>query len=115
MSDVLKLTLGARVRAARKRVGITQEALAAKVGKTPESISNIERGQHLPMLETLAALASTLGVPLAEFFGSDEEAGNSPKRVQLEAQLRELVRGLDDDLLATAVDQIEVLARAKRR
>jgi len=111
MGETLKLALGSRVRAARRRVGLTQEALAARVGKTPESVSNIERGQQLPMLDTLAALAAALDVPLREFFEGADEPGQSARRRQLEAEMRELVRSLDDDTLATAVRQVEVLAR----
>ena len=48
MSNSLKRFIGARVQAARKRARLSQEALAGSVGRTPESISNIERGKQLP-------------------------------------------------------------------
>jgi transcriptional regulator with XRE-family HTH domain len=51
------------VRAARRRAGLTQDELASRIAKTPESISNIERGQQTPSLETLAALARELPLP----------------------------------------------------
>lgn len=112
MADDLKLTVGARVHAARKRSGMTQEVLAAAIGKTPESISNIERGRQLPMLDTLADLANALGVPLAELVASaDRSPARTSRRLRLEAKLAEHIRGMDDGLLATAVDQVGILAR----
>ncbi|WP_312161148.1 helix-turn-helix transcriptional regulator [Phenylobacterium sp.] len=111
----MKQALGSKVRAARKRAGITQEELATKIGKTPESISNIERGRQLPMVDTLAVLADVLAVPLSELFDDVGAPTQSPRRLRLEAHLREMVRGLDDDTLATAIEQMEVLARTLRR
>lgn len=112
MADDLKVPVGARVHAARKRSGMTQEALAAAIGKTPESISNIERGRQLPMLDTLADLGAALGVPLTELVeNTGRVSSRSSRRLRLEARLAEHVRGMDDDLLTTAVDQVGVLAR----
>lgn len=62
MTEPLKRTLGSRVRAARKRAGLTQDELASRIDKTPESISNIKRGAQTPALETLSALARELAV-----------------------------------------------------
>ena len=102
------------MRAARKRAGLTQEELAAKVGKTPESVSNIERGRQLPMIDTLAVLAEVLGVPLPELFGGIGSPSQSARRLKLEAQLLETARDLDDDMLATAIEQMVVLAKSRR-
>ena len=114
MSDSLKQALGSKVRAARKRAGITQEELAAKIGKTPESISNIERGRQLPMIDTLAVLAEALAVPLSELFDDVGAPAQSARRLTLEANLREMVRSLDDETLSTAIEQVAVLAKLRR-
>ncbi|MBN9078703.1 MAG: helix-turn-helix transcriptional regulator [Rhizobiales bacterium] len=41
MTEGLKRAIGTRVKTARRRAGLSQEALAAKIRRTPESISNI--------------------------------------------------------------------------
>lgn len=116
MTMVLKLEIGARVQAARKRSGLTQEALAAAINKTPESVSNIERGRQLPMLDTLSDLATALGIGLSDLVpGNSHVTARGRKRLQLEAILSEHVRTMDDDLLAVAVEQIAVLSRSSRR
>ena len=59
-SSVL-LAFGARVRAARQRVGISQEELADRAGLDRTYISGIERGQRNVALVNLLRLATALG------------------------------------------------------
>lgn len=54
--------IGTRIRAARKKAGMTQEDLAAALEKSPTHISVIERGVKAPKLETLVNIANTLHV-----------------------------------------------------
>ena len=53
--------LRARIRAARRDRGWTQQEVAHKVGITVRSVSGWECGKAIPHLETLAALARALG------------------------------------------------------
>lgn len=112
MSDSLKRFIGARVQAARKRAKLSQEALAGSVGRTPESISNIERGKQLPNVETLSELARVLKVPLAEFFeGLEAKHTVSRERAQLEAELLETARQMAPRLVKIALEQVKVLKK----
>lgn len=54
--------IGARIRAARERAGLTQEDLAAELDMSPTHISVLERGRKAPKLETLVNIANTLHV-----------------------------------------------------
>jgi transcriptional regulator with XRE-family HTH domain len=54
--------LGERLRDARKRSEVTQEALAQTAGVWPGHIQRIERGVANPTVATLYALADALGV-----------------------------------------------------
>ncbi len=73
--------LGAEVEAGRARValavnvnrlraekGLSQEALAAKVGTRQPNISEIERGDANPRLDTVARLSAALGVTVADLY-----------------------------------------------
>ena len=113
MSKSMKQAIGARVQAARRRAGLSQEALAAAVSRTPESISNIERGVQLPNLETLAELARVLDVSLVEFVeGIDiKRPPISKERARLEAELYEVARSLSPQLLTIALEQAKVLRK----
>jgi transcriptional regulator with XRE-family HTH domain len=58
------------VKRRRKALGITQAALAQKVGVTKQYITMLERGKHRsPSLPTLRKLAKALGVPVTELLG----------------------------------------------
>ena len=54
--------IGARIKAAREKAGMTQEDLAAALEMSPTHISVIERGVKSPKLETLVNIANTLKV-----------------------------------------------------
>ena len=52
--------IGARIKAAREKAGMTQEDLAAALEMSPTHISVIERGVKAPKLETLVNIANAL-------------------------------------------------------
>jgi transcriptional regulator with XRE-family HTH domain len=53
---------GAIVRAARREAGLTQRALAERVGTTQSAVARWEAGADSPRLDTLAALLRACGV-----------------------------------------------------
>lgn len=80
---------GAKLRAAREKAGLTQEALADLCGLHRTVISPLERGEHMPRLDTLLRLSGALGVePCSlvsdyrwEPVASDRRVAGSFKRV----------------------------------
>lgn len=58
--------MGERLLAYRKSLGLTQEQLAEKVFVTRQAVSKWERGESVPDLELLVALAELYGVTLDE-------------------------------------------------
>ena len=112
MVDELKRRLGLTVQAARRRAGMTQEGLAALIDRTPESVSNIERGRQLPTIETLADLGRVLDVPIIEFLdGVDNGRAVTRERAQMEARIRELARRLSDRDLTLALALTEAMTK----
>lgn len=94
--------------------GLTQEVLGERVEKTAESISNIERGQVLPPLDTLRRIAEHLDVPMAYFFEDiDKPSSVSRNRMELEQRLRGLSTDLTNEELLLALAVIEAI-RAQR-
>jgi len=67
----LKQQFGKRLKALRRKRGMTQEQLADAVGLTVESISNIERGIHAPKFDNLEKLALILDVQVISLFEFD--------------------------------------------
>lgn len=64
--------LGERIRQRRKDLGLTAQALARDTGVSAAQVSQIERGNSDPSLETLRRIAKTLAVPLFDLFSEQE-------------------------------------------
>lgn len=86
-----KSEVGKRIRYLRRSQGLTSEELAKKTSVSQSMISQIERGQVSPSLETLWKLSHSLKVPVFSFFESEENnavtltrkgEGNLIKRVR---------------------------------
>ena len=54
--------IGIGIKNARLTVGITQAELARRLGVTPQAISQYERGEKKPKIETIKKIADALGV-----------------------------------------------------
>ena len=59
-------TLGQRIRRLRKAQDVTMEAFARQVGVSYVSVSEWERGQATPNLESLYKIADALGITVGE-------------------------------------------------
>ena len=57
-----QVAIGARIKAARERVHLTQEHLAEIIDISPTHMSVIERGGKTPKLDTFVRIANALGV-----------------------------------------------------
>jgi transcriptional regulator with XRE-family HTH domain len=55
--------LGKNLRAARRRLGLTQEEVAERSGVQAGEISRIERGKRDPKVSTMEKLATAVEVP----------------------------------------------------
>jgi transcriptional regulator with XRE-family HTH domain len=58
----LLMEIGKQIRLFRKGKGLKQGDLAGMIDKTPDCISQIERGVHYPTLATLDKICDALGV-----------------------------------------------------
>ena len=73
------MTLGARITALRKAAGLSQEALAAKLGVSRQAIGKWEADASLPGLDNLHQLAKELGVSIDTLLtGEAPPAPDSP-------------------------------------
>src|SRR3954454_23999729 len=60
-------TFGARLRRAREAAGLSQEELAERAGVSPNTVGDLERGEHRrPYPATVRALADALALTDAE-------------------------------------------------
>jgi len=85
----IKRKIGQRIRMIRKKIGLTQEELAEKVGVTGKFIGAVERGDNFASFPTLEAIATALGCSVGNFFQTDyldetdaELTGQLAKRIK---------------------------------
>lgn len=91
-----KLTVGERIRSARKRAGLSHDRLGEMVGTSRQHLIRLEKGIHQPRDGMLARIAEATGQPVS-FFGlaeeEDEEADQLPDiDLLLRSYLRRLIR-----------------------
>lgn len=68
--------VGRRVRAYRMALGMSQEALAAKIGVTFQQVQKYEKGNNRVAASKLAGIAAALQTTIGALCG--EETGNTP-------------------------------------
>ncbi len=66
------------LKALRKKKGITQEELAARLNVVRQTVSKWEKGLSVPDSELLIKLAEILEVPVSRLLGSKIEAEEQP-------------------------------------
>lgn len=98
-----------RVRAVRVERGMTLTELAKRTGLSPGLLSQVERGQTNPSLETLRRVAEVLEVPIFSLF--DQEAVDTAAVVKKDRRM--LVRsphgGITYTRVSPGVGRLEVL------
>ena len=89
--------------------------VADRLGKSVETISNIERGATWTSLEMLENLSKLLGERVEVFFeGYVRAKRKSQTRLQLEAELAGLLRDLGEDRLRVVRDLARSLSVSTR-
>ena len=67
--------IGEIIRKNRKARGLTQLALATRLGVTPQAVGKWERGESEPDLSLLLPLAKELNVTAETLFGAEQKQG----------------------------------------
>lgn len=62
----LALQLGEILRAARQRVGLSQEELGVRAGLHRTAVGQLERGERTPRADSLIRLAGAMGIPTGD-------------------------------------------------
>lgn len=106
---------GRRVQSLRKAEGLTQEVLAQRIGRSVDTISNIERGFSSTRIETAAAIADALGTTLSDLFDFQAVPSSEREARRLTNELLTLVMNLDVPTIEAIIAQAEILLRVKER
>lgn len=108
--------MGARILRRRKEKGLTQEALANKLGVSNQAVSKWEGDVCCPDLQLLPLLADTLKLSLDELFGRESMAKTAQK-AEADSQILPIVAELpweDDDAIHAVLFQGHRLLQPKQ-
>jgi transcriptional regulator with XRE-family HTH domain len=108
-----KRSFGQRIQHFRRRREMTQEELADRVERSPETISNIERGNSSTRIETAVRIAQALDVAVVELFDVEITADLDHERREAVELLVDLVKGESQEFLTMAISQIKLLLAVK--
>ena len=103
-----KKPLARRIKELREEAGLTQAELAKVTRKSLETISNFERGKTTPSIQSLATLAETLEVNIADFF---THKGNKKTRSSLVTTIRNKSEALTERDQRVIVGVIDLLQK----
>ena len=108
--------MGARILRRRKEKGLTQEALANKLGVSNQAVSKWEGDVCCPDLQLLPLLADTLELSLDELFGRESMAKTAQK-AEADSQILSVAAELpweDDDAIHAVLFQGHRLLQPKQ-
>lgn len=95
--------VGKNIQMRRKKLALSQEQMAERIGVGQQSLSSMERGATAPKFERLPVIAETLNCSVADLFRISER-----DKEHFESIVSDLVNDLDaEEQMAT----LEVIAR----
>lgn len=103
--------MGQRVRELRKTHRLTQEQLGERAGLSYKFIGEVERGAGNPTIETLASIASALGVELVDLVGTARTASHVGQITERDYAFVREAR----DVLEGMIQRIQGTKRSKSR
>ena len=86
--------LGGRIRAMRSEQGLTLQMIAERTGLSSSMVSMVERGRTSPSIGTLIAIASALGVHMADLFELDVDGPRDVVQRAADHQVVETANGV---------------------
>lgn len=95
----------------RKKLGLTQDKVAGRVGLDTESISRFERGKTLPSLATLERLAIGLETTVADLLSEYPGSAYAPAE-RIGGLLAQMEPGLQEEVVAVIEQMCRVIQRA---
>lgn len=106
----MKMTIGERIRAERKKAGMTQKKLAEKTGASQSVINQWERGTRNPTITSIKKIAQGLEIPFETLIIDDEnERSNTmdeSKTIDFGAGPVGFSQEIDEERLKALMDEI---------
>lgn len=109
----LNRQLGQRIKKLRQGKSLSQAELAEKIDKSVDTISNIERAQFLPRLETALSIADALDVKLHELFRIQDMPQHDRQKLEILDEIFDLLKDQPEEMLCFTLEQTKQLVSLK--
>jgi len=93
------MTIGERIKEARKAKGLKRKELAEKIGTTPQTICRYEADGRRPKVDAMLKIAEALNIPVSELLG---EPRPTTPHDHTEARLNQLMEECGELISASA-------------
>jgi DNA-binding XRE family transcriptional regulator len=103
------LAFGLKVKRLRKSRRLAQKTLAFAIGKSTETISNIERGVYSPRMSTVLDLAKALEVDVRDLFQARIAVMGTKEKEAIVDKIFDLLKDRPAYFLNATFDQINIL------
>ena len=108
-SAELKRRFGRQVQRLREAKGLTQEQLADRIGRSVDTVGNIERGVNATRIEVAYQIATELDVRLPDLFTfNDSSASGHTARSAPGTALSELLEACDEATTEILLDMVRL-------
>ena len=94
------MTIGERIKQARKAKGLKRKELAEKIGTTPQTICRYEADGRRPKVDAMLKIAEALNIPASELLG--EPPRPTTPHDHTEARLNQLMEECGELISASA-------------
>ena len=114
----LEKIIGTNIVRIRQLEGLSQTALANRIGLSRKQLCKIERGEVYPLADTIQRISNGLGVPVKELFTDPESAVDIDLYTHSQRALEKLlpiiskmlVDGIIDDMVQSRLNKNEDLS-----
>ena len=113
-TDAVQKALGKRIKELRRIANFNQETLGAKIELSSRTLSEYERGNCLPSMNTLIRLADALETPLEDLFHFDELAPHDTEARRAKRDLARAVASMDATTIRLVTQIARLLTRHRR-
>lgn len=108
MSDHIGKLIGERIRTYRKRRNFSQEELAHRASFSTSYISDIERAEKSPTIESLVRITNALGITLEELFANTQTQKRT-KEAETVSSIVSKINNLSSKEMQTVNQMIDLL------
>ena len=89
------MTIGDRIKKARKNAGLTQKELGERLGVSAAMVSQYETGSRTPRVDTMKRISSALNVPIQDLLNTNYSGNVIKSAIPIAQEFRQTISNLN--------------------